>query len=36
MDKFNESKNDNNIKEHKKTFQSDLDFEEEKEEVQNE
>ena len=36
MDKFNESQNDNNIKEHKKTFQSDSDFEEEKEEVQNE
>jgi len=36
MNKFNESQSDNNIKEHKKTFQSDLDFEEEKEEVQNE
>ena len=36
MDKFNDSQSDNNIKEHKKTFQSDSDFEEEKEEVQNE
>ena len=36
MDKFNDSQSDNNIKEHKKTFQSGSDFEEEKEEVQKE